>query len=109
MGTKLVVSIVQHEDADQLMRALNQEGYTCTKIGSTGGFLRRGNVTLLVGAEEAKVTALLNIITRTCHKRTHLANPYLFMEPDGYMAEPIEVEVGGAVVFVLEIDRMLRV
>ena len=109
MGMRLVITIVQKEDEHQLTQALLEEGYSCTKIGSTGGFLRKGNATLMVGTEEAKVTALLQVITRTCHARSHLAPSCSLMESECDWDEPIEVEVGGAVVFVLEVDRMLRV
>jgi uncharacterized protein YaaQ len=109
VNTKLVITIVQAEDVDQLTAALRDEGFSSTKISSTGGFLRRGNATLMIGIEEERVPAVVNIIRRTCHTRTHLANPYLFMEPECYMTEPIEVQVGGAVIFVLSVDRMLRV
>ena len=109
MGTRLVIAIVQKEDTDQLMRTVTSAGYACTRIGTTGGFLRKGNVTLLMGVDEAKVPGLIQIIRSTCRTRTHLAYPFLLTEPDLGMQEPIEVEVGGAVVFVLDVLQMLQV
>ena len=52
---KLVFAIVSNDDATTVMRELNKEGFQVTKLASTGGFLRVGNVTLLVGTDEEKV------------------------------------------------------
>lgn len=106
MGTKLIMSVVQDDDADQLTKALREGGFSCTKISTTGGFLRKGNATFMIGVEEEKIGAVLNIIKKSCRTRTHLLNPYLFAEPEAYMPEMIEVQVGGAVIFVLEVERV---
>jgi uncharacterized protein YaaQ len=109
MATKLIVAIVQDEDAGHLSTALRAANLASTKVGTTGGFLRRGNVTFLVGVDEAKVPDVLDVITKNCHTRTHLVNPYLVSEFEGYLTDLIEVEVGGAVVFVMNVDQMVRV
>ncbi|MFH1085868.1 MAG: cyclic-di-AMP receptor [Chloroflexota bacterium] len=109
MATRLIVSVVQDEDVEDLTRALRKEGFSSTKIGSTGGFLRRGNSTFLIGLDEELVPAALEVIRASCHQRTQLVNPALFMEPEGFMTDFIEVQVGGAVVFVLGVEQMLRV
>jgi uncharacterized protein YaaQ len=109
MGMKLIISIVQDEDADGLTRALVERGFSSTKISTTGGFLRRGNATFMIGVDEDQVPAVLNVITRSCKTRTHLTNPCLLMEPECYVPDPIEVQVGGAVVLVLTVDRMVQV
>jgi uncharacterized protein YaaQ len=109
MANKLIIAIVQDEDAGHLSTALREAGYSSTKIGTTGGFLRRGNVTFLIGVEESQEAGVLDVITQNCHTRTHLVNPYLVSEFEGYLTDLIEVEVGGAVVFVMGVDRMVRV
>ena len=109
MATRLIISIVQDEDVDELTGALRKEGYSSTKIGSTGGFLRRGNSTLMIGVDEERVAEVLDIIRASCHQRTQLVNPALFMEPEGFMTDFVEVQVGGAVIFVLGVEQMLRV
>ncbi len=110
MGIKLVVSIVHSDDADQLMTALRDGGFSSTRISTTGGFLREGNATVLVGTEEVNVNAVLEVIKRNCHTRTQYVNPLPpVMEPgELYMPNPVEVQVGGAVVFVLDVERMIR-
>jgi uncharacterized protein YaaQ len=107
---KLLVSIVHSDDADQLMTALRRGGFSSTKISTTGGFLREGNATILVGTEEANIPRVLEIIKRNCHTRTQYVNPLPpVMEPgELYLPNPVEVQVGGAVIFVLNVERLLR-
>lgn len=111
MSMKLIVSIVHSDDADQLTNALREAGFSSTKISTTGGFLREGNATFLIGVEEVSIPRVLDIIKRNCHTRTQYVNPLPpVMEPgELYMPNPIEVQVGGAVIFVLDVDRLIRV
>lgn len=110
MGMKLVVSIIHSDDVDQLTLALRQSGFSSTKISTTGGFLREGNATILVGAEEEDIQTVLGIIKHNCHTRTQYVNPLPpVMEPgELYMPNPVEVQVGGAVIFVLDIEKVAR-
>ncbi|MCS7286430.1 MAG: cyclic-di-AMP receptor [Anaerolineae bacterium] len=63
---KLVLAIIKDDDAPSVMEALISRNFRVTKIASTGGFLRRGNVTLLIGTEEERVEELLKAVTRAC-------------------------------------------
>ncbi|MGI6376620.1 MAG: cyclic-di-AMP receptor [Anaerolineae bacterium] len=110
MGTKLIVAIVHSDDADQLTTALREGGFSSTKISTTGGFLREGNATMLVGTEEQNVPQVLEIIKNNCHTRTQYVNPLPpVMEPgELYMPNPVEVQVGGAVIFVVDVERLIR-
>jgi len=113
MATRLVVSIVQNDDAERLISALRDEGFSSTKISTTGGFLRQGNATILAGTEEGSVHKVLGIIQRNCHAYTYpVTPPSLVMGPrEPYIpstAESIEVHVGGAVIFVLDVERVIR-
>ncbi len=80
--------------------------------GSTppGGFLKQGNATILVGVEDDQVDAVLELISANCHSRKQFVNPMPpIMEPgEFYMPYPVEVEVGGATVFVLPVERFER-
>lgn len=107
---KLLISIVHSDDADGLISALMQKGFRCTKISTTGGFLREGNATVLVGTEEDKVNDVLAIIKANCHTRTQFVNPLPpVMEPgELYMPNPVEVQVGGATVFILDVEQFWR-
>lgn len=107
---KLIVSIINSDDARGLTDALMQRGYQSTTISTTGGFLRQGNATILIGTEDAKVDEVLDIIRRNCHTRSQYVNPLPPIMESGelYMPSPIEVQVGGAVVFVVNVDRAER-
>ena len=104
---KSVIAIVQSDDAGALTDALREKNFQSTLISSTGGFLREGNATLLIGIEDNQVDAILQVIKENCTTRTQYVNPMPpVMEPgELYMPQPVEVEVGGAVVFVLNVER----
>ena len=107
---KLITAIVQDEDLPTLLDGLTRTDFRATSIGSTGGFLRSGNSTVLVGVEDHQVGRVISIIRERCRTRTQLMNPYSpALEPGLlYMPPQIEVEVGGAVIFVQNIVRFER-
>jgi uncharacterized protein YaaQ len=104
---KLVVVIASDADADRLMHRLVEQGYPATKIGSTSGFLRRGNATILSGVEAGEVEAVLTAVRVECRARTeHVPLQALpLLGEAAVLTEPIEVRVGGAIVFVLPVER----
>jgi uncharacterized protein YaaQ len=108
---KLVMAIVQQKDANKLIDALNESDIHATVLASTGGFLREGNSTILTGVEDHQVETVLAIIGRVCHRREQLMTPIPpVVEPvDSYVTYPVKVEVGGAIVFVLNVERMERI
>lgn len=108
---KLVISIVSEKDAHSLLDQLIQKGYRATKLASAGGFLREGNATLLIGVEEGEVEAVLGIISEICQSRQQIVAPISSMPgpAESYMPFPIEVTVGGATIFVLEVEKSLKV
>jgi uncharacterized protein YaaQ len=63
---KMIVSIVKDEDTDPVIVALAEQGYTVTRIASTGGFLRQGRSTLMVGVEANKVDDAIQVINDNC-------------------------------------------
>ncbi len=107
---KLVLAIVHSEDASDLVEALTDKEYRVTRLQSSGGFLKQGNASVIVGVEEAQVEDVLALIRDTCHSRNQFVNPMPpIMEPgEFYMPYPVEVEVGGATVFVLPVERFER-
>jgi uncharacterized protein YaaQ len=107
---KMIIAIVQDEDTPALTDALVAAGHRFTKISTTGSFLRTGNTSLLIGVEDAVVPTVMGILRRTCRRRTQVAVPYSpALEPGLlYMPENFEVEVGGAVVFVIDVQRFER-
>ena len=108
---KLVVAVVHNEDAGALVDALLDKEYRATRLHSSGGFLKQSNATIILGVEEAQIDAVLDIIRETCNARTQVVNPMPpIMEPgEFFMPYPLEVEVGGATVFVLPVERFERI
>ena len=109
---KLIIAIVNDEDSLDLIDALTEENYRVTKLATTGGFLKSGNTTLMIGIEEEKVQLVINIIKDICKQRKEmLFNPAtLGGSENAYMQQyPIEVNVGGATVFVLDVDQFVRI
>lgn len=107
---KLVMSIVHSDDAERLLEALTGESYGATIIGTTGGFLRQGNTTILVGTEDDKVDDALQIIRDNCHTQDRLVStlPPVMDPGEMLVPVPVEVQVGGATVFVLDVVRFER-
>ncbi len=104
---KLILAIVQNEDAGGLLDALTEKGYRSTRINTAGGFLKESNATIVLGVEEHQVEDVLDTIRANCHTRTQYLNPLPpVMEPgEFYMPYPVEVQVGGATVFVLNVSQ----
>ena len=104
---KLVLAIIHGEDAGRLTTALNKEGFQVTKLASTGGFLRVGNTTMLIGVEEDRLDEALKIVHERCQtkKQMTIANQPYTSTPEGYIPYPIEVTAGGATVFVLDVEQ----
>jgi uncharacterized protein YaaQ len=107
---KLVVSIVHNEDAGALVDALLERDYRATRLQSSGGFLKQSNATVILGVDDDRVDDVMAIIRETCTARTQIVNPMPpIMEPgEFFMPYPLEVEVGGATVFVLPVERFER-
>ncbi len=110
MPTKLIIAIVQDEDASRLIAELMNEGFSATKLATTGGFLRSGNTTLLVGVSEEQFSKCIGIIEKICKSRRQVASSPVVMGGPGehYMNYPIEVTVGSATVFVLQVEQFIK-
>lgn len=104
---KLVFAIVSNDDGNTVMKELNKEGFSVTKMASTGGFLRAGNTTLLIGTDEEKIDKVIEVISKFSAKRKQVVftpEPYIGGAA-GYTSYPTEIEVGGATVFILDVER----
>ncbi|WP_188804800.1 cyclic-di-AMP receptor [Sporolactobacillus putidus] len=104
---KLILAVVQDKDSSRLQEALIDADFHATKLATTGGFLRSGNTTFMIGTEEARVDELLQLIKDHCESRRQVMSPISSLDSntDGYITHPVEVEVGGATVFVLDVDQ----
>ncbi len=106
----LIIAVVQRQDAGELIEQLNAQQYRVTRISSEGGFLREGNVTLLIAIEDWQIDAVIQSIRSHCHTRTRFVAPMPPVAESGefYPATPLEVQVGGATVFVLKAADVQR-
>ncbi|MFC3750600.1 MULTISPECIES: cyclic-di-AMP receptor [Bacillales] len=104
---KLIVAIIQDKDSNRLSSELVKANFRATKLASTGGFLRAGNTTFMIGVEDVQVESVLSVIRNSCKVREQLVTPVTPMSgtTDSYLPLPVEVQVGGATVFVLPVDR----
>jgi len=107
---KLIIAVVQDKDAAKLTEALVRANYSATKLASTGGFLREGNSTFLVGVEDEEIDGVLDVIKKTCRAREQLVTPITPVGPgESYVPYPVGVVVGGATVFILPVERFIKV
>ncbi|MBS1706939.1 MAG: cyclic-di-AMP receptor [Armatimonadetes bacterium] len=107
---KLCVCVVHNRDRNRLSDELIRTGFKFTVIGSSGGFLREGNTTVLIGVEETELDTLMHVIGTNCQTREQIVNigPYEANPAAAFISSPVKVPVGGAVVFVLPVDRWER-
>ena len=102
---KLIVAIVQKEDANRLQRTFVKENIRATKLATTGGFLSEGNTTFLIGIDNKHVKQVLRIIKEESKSREEYMNPNLVMTGFEMSSQPVKITVGGATCFVLPVDE----
>lgn len=107
---KLLITIVQAYDADRLLRAATEVGLGATRINSVGGFLRMTNATILIATDEEQAPEAMRVIRETAQRRVEVKLDAAEAEYSGWLTAGFhEVEVGGAVVFVMPMDALYRV
>ncbi|MCM3164680.1 cyclic-di-AMP receptor [Metabacillus litoralis] len=104
---KLIIVVVQDQDSNKLLNALTEHNFRVTKLSSSGGFLKSGNTTFMIGTEDIRVDKALQIVKDNCKSRDQLVAPVSPMggNADSFIPYPVEVEVGGATVFVLPVEQ----
>lgn len=107
---KLIIAVVQDKDSHRLIDALAEKNFKTTKLSTTGGFLKEGNTTLMIGCQESQVDDALKVIKNKSSSREQMVAPISPMggNADSYIPRPINIEVGGATVFVLPVDQFLQ-
>jgi len=107
---KLILAVIQKEDEDALSDALEQENIGATRIGTTGGFLRASNITLMIAVEDARVEQALALMRQHCQRRIRHLSPMLpSLEARERFLGSVPVEIGGATVFVLDLVRIEKI
>ena len=108
---KLITAIVNKEDSKNVCNELIKAKFYVTRLATTGGFLRSGNTTLLVGVEDERFDGAMEVIEKVCKSRKQIAtSPSPMSGATGvYVPYPIEVVVGGATVFVLNVEKFVKI
>ncbi|WEV70495.1 cyclic-di-AMP receptor [Lactobacillus sp. ESL0785] len=102
---KLIIAIVQREDASRLQHAFIRENIRATKLATTGGFLSQGNTTFIVGIDNEHVQEVLRLIKTESKSREEYMNPNMVMTGFDISSQPIKITVGGATCFVLPVEE----
>ena len=106
---KMLIAILNADDAPVVIQNLMKEGYSVTKLSTTGGFLRAGNVTVLVGVDNDRAQTVIDIIARYSRSRKQVIPTTSEAGINFYPSMPVEVVVGGATIFVLDVERFEKV
>lgn len=105
---KLVIAIVHDDDVGGLLKSLVKADFRSTKLSTSGGFLRSGNTTLLIGIEEERLEELTHIIEKSCKSRKETVTTPPLLGESSLMSMPIEISVGGATLFVIDVEKYIR-
>jgi uncharacterized protein YaaQ len=105
-ATRLAIAVVQIDDVHDLTQLLVERGFGVTRIDAAGGFLRRENAVVMVATDEAGLGLFQSVVRQTCRTRTATWVPAIDDGTVGLYADPVDVEVGGAVLFVLPVERV---
>jgi len=107
---KLIIAVIQNEDEDALVEALEDNSIGSTRIGSSGGFLRASNVTIMMAVQDEQIDVVMGVLRKHCKRRTRHLYPLLpNLEARERFLGSIPVEIGGATVFVLPVERMEKI
>lgn len=102
---KMIIAIISNEDAGRVQKRLIEENIIATRLTTTSGFLRARNATFLIGVKDEKVKNVLTLIEENTKKRKATLPNTIVNEFGAFASLPIEVEVGGATVFILNVEE----
>ncbi|MFV0380104.1 MAG: cyclic-di-AMP receptor [Anaerorhabdus sp.] len=102
---KLILAIVSNDDSSAVSSALTKENYSVTRLATTGGFLRAGNTTMIVGCEDDRVSKAIEVIGEKSKRRTEIVPSTASYDVGRYASFPVEVQVGGATIFIIDVEQ----
>lgn len=106
---KMIIAIISNEDAAKVQKGLVKEGFNATRLATKGGFLREGNETFLIGVNDEKVPQVLDIFEKYSKTRNKIVPNTIVNEFSSYSSLPMEVSVGGATVFIINVDQFIKI
>ncbi|MCI5802072.1 MAG: cyclic-di-AMP receptor [Oscillospiraceae bacterium] len=105
---KLILAIVSSDDSSVVSAALTKAGFSVTKLATTGGFLMSGNTTFIIGTDDEKVDEVIEVIGRHSKKRKQMVPSSASYGVGMYTSFPVEVTVGGATIFVMDVEQFKK-
>lgn len=105
---KLILAIVNNDDSPVVANSLTANGFSVTKLATTGGFLKAGNTTFIVGTDDEKVADVISIIETHSKRRTQVVPTSVGDASAMFDSAPLEVSVGGATIFVLDVEQFKK-
>ncbi len=105
---KLIIAIVSNDDSAAVNANLTEHGFMVTRLSTTGGFLRAGNTTLICGTDDEKVDEAIELIKEEAKKRTEIVPATAAFNMNQIASYPVEVKVGGATIFVLDVAQFIK-
>lgn len=106
---KLIIAIVSNDDSPILMKELVKHKYFVTKLASSGGLLRKGNTTLMIGAPKEQVDSILKLIEKYSKTRSELVPSSIISDIGVIPSTPLEVTVGGATIFIVDVEKFKKI
>ena len=106
---KMVLAVIDKDDAHDVISNLSKAGFSITRLSTTGGFLRSGNVTILVGVEDEKTSDVIGIIKEHSRSRSQQIPTIIGNEASYLSPMPVEVSVGGATIFVMNVEQFEKI
>lgn len=109
---KMLLAVVQGDDYPDTVDELTRSGFFATVLSSTGGFLKKRSVTLMIGVEEHRVQAALDVLRHSAGRRQQMTYSNMSMSAAGPNPSmpiiPVQMSVGGAVVFIMDLDDIQK-
>ena len=105
---KLILAIVSNDDSSSVSSTLTKNNFSVTRLATTGGFLRAGNTTIIVGTEDDKVEKAIEVIGNESKRRTEIVPSTASYDIGRYASFPVEVQVGGATIFVIDVEQFYK-
>lgn len=105
---KMIIAIINDDDVARVLTELSNQGFGATRLSTSGGFLRSGNSTLLIGVEEEKIETVFDIFRQFSSRRKQMFSPMGITDGLDMFTPPVEISVGGATVFVIDVEKFVK-
>ena len=109
---KLIYAIIRYDNEDDVTTSLTKHKFSVTRLSTTGGFLKKGKTTLMIVTEPERVDEAIDIIKKECghHQKITINMPYVSGSSMVHCATmPMSVDVGGATIFVVDVERYEKI